>query len=155
MLVEEQIKRIISEEAQKLNLFLIDIKISSSTVINVFVDSIKGVTIKECALLSSVIKEKLNKYVDDYALEVSSPGLDKPLILPVQYEKNLGKNLDIVTKDGLKKTGRLKNVLKEGIEIESEEMQNNKSGKKKKCITKKIAFAFNEIKSAKVVVSFN
>ena len=155
MLAEEQIKRIINEETQKLNLFLIDIKISSSTVINVFVDSIKGVTIRECALLSSVINEKLNKYVNDYALEVSSPGLDKPLILPVQYEKNLGRTLDIVTKDGLKKTGKLKNVFKEGIEIESEEIEKNKPGKKKNYIIKKIAFAFNEIKSAKVVVSFN
>ena len=155
MKTEEYIKSIINEETGKLNLLLIDVKINSSTMINVYIDSMKGVTIEECALLSALIKERLNKYIDDYALEVSSPGLDKPLILPVQYEKNLGRSLDIVTKDGLKKTGKLTNVLENAIEIESEVMEKNKYGKKKKYIIKKHVFAFTEIKSAKVVVSFN
>jgi ribosome maturation factor RimP len=155
MIAEEHIKSIIDRETRKMNLFLVDMKISSSAVINVFVDSIRGVTIKECALLSAVIKEKLKKYIDNYALEVSSPGLDRPLLLTEQYEKNLGRRLDIVTKDGRKKTGRLINVLKKGIEIESEVLEKNKSGKGKKHVIKKFAVDFAEIKSAKVVVSFN
>ncbi len=155
MIAEEYIRSIIDEETRKMNLFLVDMKISSSAMINVFVDSMKGVTIKECALLSAVIKEKLKKHIDDYALEVSSPGLDKPLLLKEQYEKNLGRRLDIVTKDGQKEIGRLINVLKKGIEIESEVLEKNKSGKKKKYIIRKLVFDFAEIKSAKVVVSFN
>ncbi len=155
MIAREHIKKIIDEEARKMDLFIVDMKISPSAMINVFVDSMKGVTIEECSLLSSVIKDRLSIYIDDYALEVSSPGLDKPLVLPVQFEKNLGRSLDVVTKDGHKKTGRLVNVFKKGIEIETEVPDKNQSGRKKKYVIKKLAIDFNEIKAAKVVVSFN
>jgi ribosome maturation factor RimP len=152
---QEHIKKILHEEARKMDLFVVDIKISPSAVINVFVDSMKGVTIEECSLLSSAIKERLDIYIDDYALEVSSPGLDKPLVLPVQFEKNMGRRLDVVTRDGLKKTGRLVNISKKGIEIESEVPDKNQPGRKKKYVIKKLVIDFNEIKSAKVMVSFN
>jgi ribosome maturation factor RimP len=155
MIAQEHIKKIIDEQAQKMDLFIVDIKISPSAMINVFVDSMKGVTIEQCSLLSSAIKDRLDIHIDDYALEVSSPGLDKPLILPVQFEKNLGRSLDVVTKDGHVKTGRLVNVFKKGIEIETEVPDKNQSGRKKKYIIKKLVIDFNEIKSAKVVVSFN
>ena len=155
MIAREHIKKIIDEEARKMGLFVVDIKISPSAMINVFVDSMKGVTIEECSLLSSAIKDRLSTYIDDFALEVSSPGLDKPLLLPVQFEKNLGRSLDVVTRDGHKKTGRLVNVFKKGIEIETEVPDKNQPGRKKKYVIKKLAIDFNEIKSAKVVVSFN
>jgi ribosome maturation factor RimP len=155
MISEEYIKSIIEGELAKRNLFLVDLKISSSNKINVFVDSIKGVTIEECAKLSSVIKDELNKDIDDYVLEVSSPGLNNPLILPLQYEKNLGRYLDIITKDGYRKTGRLTKVFENGIQIKSELTLKNKQGRKRSQETKEYVFDFAEIKSAKVIVSFN
>jgi ribosome maturation factor RimP len=155
MISEEYIKNIIDGELAKRNLFLVDLKISSSNKINVFIDSMKGVTIEECAKLSSVIKDELNKDIDDYVLEVSSPGLNNPLILPLQYEKNLGRYLDIITKDGFRKTGRLTKVFENGIQIKSELTLKNKQGRKKSQETKEYVFDFTEIKSAKVIVSFN
>ncbi len=155
MINEENIKRIINDEIRNKNLFLVDLKISHSNKINVFIDSMKGVTIEECAKLSFMIKEKLNKDIDDYVLEVSSPGLNKPLILPLQYEKNLGRYLDIVTKDGTRKTGRLTKVFRNGIQIKSEVTATNKPGRKRGNVTKDYVFDFTDIKSAKVIVSFN
>jgi ribosome maturation factor RimP len=115
----------------------------------------KGVTIEECAELNTMIREKLNKNIDDYVLEVSSPGLNKSLILPLQYEKNLGRYLDIITKDGIKTKGRLMKVLRDGIKIKSEVTVKNKPGRKRVHVTKDLVFDFADIKSAKVIVSFN
>ena len=127
MINDNYIKSIIDDELRDRNMFLIDIKINSANKINVFIDSMKGVTIDECAKLSYIIKEKLNNQPDDYALEVSSPGLDKSLVLPVQYEKNLGRDLDIITKDGNKITGKLTSVTGNGIEIMTEVTKKKKS----------------------------
>ncbi len=153
MISDNYIKSIIDDELSSRNLFLVDIKINSANKINVFIDSKKGVTIEECAKLSCVIKEKLNNRLDDYALEVSSPGLDKSLVLPVQFEKNLGRDLDIITKEGNKLTGKLTGVFKNGIEIVTEVTK--KSNKKIEHVTKKYLFDFADIKSAKVIVLFN
>ena len=155
MINDNYIKSLINDEIRSKKLFLIDIKINSSNKINVFIDSMKGVTLEECATLSAIIKEKLNKYLDDYALEVSSPGLDKSLVLPVQYKKNLGRDLDIITKDGNKTTGRLTQVFRNGIEIKTEVTERKKPNKKKEHVTKKHVFDFADIKSAKVIVLFN
>ncbi len=155
MISEEHIRNIINEEIKNKSLFLIDLKISSSYKINVFIDSMKGVTIEECAELSRVIREKLNKNIDDYVLEVSSPGLNKSLVLPFQYEKNIGRYLDIITKDGIKTTGRLMKVFRNGIEIKSEVTVKNKPGRKRVRSTKDLVFDFADIKSARVIVSFN
>jgi ribosome maturation factor RimP len=155
MISEGYIKSIINNEIKNMNLFLVDLKISSSNKINVFIDSMKGVTIEECAKLSFMIKEKLNKHIDDYVLEVSSPGLNKSLILPLQYEKNLGRYLDIITKDGIRKTGRLTKVFRNGIQIKSEVTVKNKQGRKREHVAKDYVFDFTDIKSAKVIVSFN
>lgn len=155
MISEEQIKRIIDDDIKNKNLFLVDLKIGYPNKINVYIDSMKGVTIEECAKLSLMIKEKLNKHIDDYVLEVSSPGLNKPLILPMQYEKNLGRYLDIIIKDGTRKTGRLTKVFRNGIQIKSEVTTANKPGRKRENVTKDYVFDFTDIKSAKVIVSFN
>jgi len=155
MISEEHIKSIINNEIRNRNLFLVDLKMSSSNKINVFIDSMKGVTLEECAKLNFMIKEKLNKHIDDYVLKVSSPGLNKSLILPLQYEKNLGRYLDIITKDGKKTTGRLTKVTRNGIQIKSEVAVKDKPGRKRERVTKDYVFDFTDIKSAKVIVSFN
>ncbi|UCH15561.1 MAG: ribosome assembly cofactor RimP [Bacteroidales bacterium] len=155
MINDNYIKSIINDELSSRNLFLIDIKINSANKINVFIDSMKGVTIDECAKLSYIIKEKLNNRLDDYALEVSSPGLDKSLVLPVQYEKNLGRDLDIITKDGNRITGKLTSVTGNGIEIITEVTKKKKSNKRREHVTKKQLFDFADIRSAKVIVLFN
>ena len=79
--------------------------VTPANKINVYVDSMKGVSLQDCASLSRVIENNINSNNDDYELVVSSPGLDKPLKLHLQYEKNLGRVLDIITKDGNKTTG--------------------------------------------------
>lgn len=151
MISEEFIKSIILEEIKNSDLFLIDVMVSASKKINVFVDGMNGVTVKNCASLSMAIEKNIDQENDDYELEVSSPGLDKPLKLHIQYEKNLGRVLDIITKDGNKTTGELIKVSEDCIEIKAKK----KEKKKKELVLKNYVFDFSDIKSAKVVVQFN
>lgn len=69
-------------------------------VLRVFVDKPGGVTVEDCARLSERLSEKLD--IEDfiphrYTLEVSSPGLDRPLKRPEDYERFRGRRLRITT----------------------------------------------------------
>jgi ribosome maturation factor RimP len=118
----------------------------------VYVDSMKGITLEECKSVSRFLESRLDRNVEDFELEVSSPGLDRPLKLPVQYEKNAGRQLEVVKSDGIKIIGKLMQFLEGKLLLETEGVVKDSTGKKKK---EKILqeIGLEEIKSAKVVIS--
>lgn len=95
----------------------------SSKVIEVYVDSDKGITLDECSQISRALSEKLDEadlIPGRYRLDVSSPGLDRPLKLLRQYKKNIGRTMKVkYTGDGKKmvQEGRLESVSETSIVI--------------------------------------
>ncbi len=148
------IRSYLEEELAQSGKFLVDVTVSTGNKIVVYMDSLKGVTLDECIQVSRFLESKLDREVEDFELEVSSPGLDKPLKLPVQYEKNLGRMLDVLKAGGNKITGKLEAILPEGgIRLEAEKaVKDSKTGKKKKQ-SEILEIKFEEIKTAKVVIS--
>ena len=57
----------------------------------------------------------------DFSLEVSSPGITEPLKLQRQYTKNIGRDVEIVFKDGTTKEGTLLEVAEADIILEHKE----------------------------------
>jgi ribosome maturation factor RimP len=99
------------------------------------------------------LERKFDREVEDFELEVSSPGLDRPLKLPVQYEKNLGRQLDVVQFDGSKITGKLAGIHPAGIQLETQVIfKEARTGKRKKEL-KMLEINFEAIKTAKIVIS--
>ena len=148
------IRSYLEEEQAQSGRFVVDVTVSAGNRIVVYMDSLKGVTLDECIQVSRFLESKLDREVEDFELEVSSPGLDKPLKLPVQYEKNVGRMLEVLKTDGIKITGRLEALLPEGgIRLASEKaVKDGKTGKKKK-ESEMLEIKFEEIKTAKVVIS--
>ena len=73
--------------------------------IRLLVDQVGGVTIRACAQANHVISQALeaaNLIVGSYAVEVSSPGLDRPLVNRRDFERAIGEDLrvDIRIEDG-------------------------------------------------------
>ena len=135
--------------------FLIDLSISNSNQINVYIDSMDGLPISECIIYSKLIEDKFDQDVDDYELNVSSGGLDLSFTIDQQFEKNLNQDVEIVTKEGLKYEGVLLSYTKDNfsVEIETKELL---EGKKRKSLVKK-EFTFNrvnDIKTIKPLVNF-
>jgi ribosome maturation factor RimP len=85
---------------------------------------------------------------NNFSLEVSSPGIDKPLKLLRQYNKNKGRKVEVVLDDGSKIEGTLTGVSEENITLEE------KTGKGNKITTKTITISFNQIKHTTVLVTF-
>ena len=102
------------------SLFLVEIK-AHGKKIEVFIDGIENVTIDKCAETSKFLDEYLDgeEFISqEYLLEVSSPGMFSPIRVLPQYVKRIGKELEIVMKDGEKIEGVLKKVEEGELELE-------------------------------------
>jgi ribosome maturation factor RimP len=155
MIQESKVRELVLSRIEGSGLFLVDVSMGKSGDIRVLVDSMEGVKIEECVELSRWLTEELDREDDNYSLEVSSPGLGAPLVLKQQYEKNLGRDVEVVFTDGKKKKGTLTAVDDNGITMEvTEKMVAGGSQKKKKNMVVSKSFAFKDIKSTKVVVKF-
>jgi len=149
---KEEIINIV-EKAIEEPVFLVDLQIEKGQKINVFVDTMKGITIDQCKQINRDIEEKLDREKEDFELSVASPGLHMPLKLTKQYIKNIGQQVEVLVNDGRKETGKLLSVDEEkGVELEVDRQQ--KEGKKKKWIKETIFIEFEHINSTKIVVSF-
>jgi ribosome maturation factor RimP len=155
MITAEQVRDLVSGRIEGSELFLVDVIVKGGSNVRVLVDSMEGVKIEECAGLSRWLTAELDLIDDDHSLEVSSPGLDTPLMLRQQYEKNIGREVEVVFNDGKKKKGTLLAVNDEGIRMEvSEKSLTGGSQKKKKYVPVEKEYTFNEMKSTKVIISF-
>lgn len=134
--------------------FLVDITVSAMNKIRVTIDNFKGVSIQECVGVSRFIENQLDRESEDFELEVSSPGLDQPFKVLQQYQKYLGREVEIKLIDGQKTEGKLTAVNK--IEIELEQVSKEKiEGKKgKQTVVKKLNLPFEKIKETKIIIKF-
>jgi ribosome maturation factor RimP len=150
----------LSEEIRKLaesklapGQFIVDI-ISSSRQgpkkVLVTVDADQGINIDACAEISRQLSKALDDaglLQDNYLLEVSTPGVDQPLKLKRQYNKNIGRNLKLKLQDNVLE-GRLTEVHEHEIVLTQE------TGSAKARETHTVVVPFSEIDKAFVLISF-
>lgn len=154
MIETEKIRALVAEHIEGSDLFLVDLQISTSNKISVIIDSWTSVTIDDCVALSRKIEGSLDRDEEDFALEISSAGLDHPFAVLDQYKKNRGKNVEVITLDGIKTKGKLLSVNGDGVELEIEKKVKLEGKKKKEIVVEKTSFLLNNIKSTKVEISF-
>lgn len=88
-------------------LFLVDVVVSPDNNITVEVDSMDRVDIDECVKLTRDIEAVFDRDVEDYQLEVGSAGLTSPFKVKEQYLKNIGNQVEVLTRSGSKFKGTL------------------------------------------------
>lgn len=135
--------------------FIVDIKLDEKAGkprLVILIDSDQGVTIDTCARISRSIAEEIETsewIADAFVLEVSSPGLDFPLSSPRQYRKNIGRELKLSLSSGVETSGKLIDVLEEGVKLLV-----RKKEKGKKATEEEALIPFADIKKSIVQVSF-
>jgi ribosome maturation factor RimP len=144
----EKIEKSIREYISGTPLFLVAVKVSSSNRITVLADKKEGITIDECAGLHRHIEKGLDRNIEDFELQVSSPGLEMPFGVIEQYYKNEGRKVAVVDMEGQKYSGKLKNVTTGGFELETEIKV---KGKSKEIVD--VSFNFDQVKTTKVVLT--
>lgn len=88
---------------QELDLELVDVeyvKEAGQYILRVYVDKPEGITLDDCQEVSSQLSDLLDEkdpIPGSYTLEVSSPGIDRPLKKDVDFERFAGRNVDVAT----------------------------------------------------------
>ena len=149
----EIIKNIAEIEASLRNAFIVSIREELNDVIEILADTDSGIRLNEIIALSRAIAEKLPEGITErYSIEVSSPGVGKPLMLHRQYVNNIGRLAQISLKDGSIITGRILKVTDAEIEVEEKSKNQKKGTQIKKGTHRRIMFS--EIFETKIKVEF-
>lgn len=149
MVTKEHIRRVAESHIKGTGIFLVAVRLSSTGRITVLIDRPEGVIIDDCASLSKAISGEIGEEIGDYDLNVSSPGLDMPLLVHEQYLKNEGRMVEVVTEEGETLEGTLMNVTRGGFELSTE-----KKIRKGEAETVVRSFNYEDLKTVKVKISF-
>ncbi|MBQ0147681.1 MAG: ribosome assembly cofactor RimP [Flavobacteriaceae bacterium] len=150
----DKVKQIV-EEAIAANpaLFLVDWKISSDDKISILADGDEGLSVEEIVRISRYVEHNLDREECDFALEVSSPGVGIPLVMPRQYKKNIGRILE-VTLDDTVLEGEIVEADDEGVTLWWETREPKQLGKGKVTVEKEEKVNYTEIKKAIIKITF-
>ncbi|MEP2773181.1 MAG: ribosome assembly cofactor RimP [Fulvivirga sp.] len=154
MNLEDKIKEIANKHLADKSHFVVDVNISTRkgpSKVLVLLDGDEGVNIDDCADLSRAISAELEEndtMESAYTLEVSSPGVDYPLTLGRQFQKNIGRQVKVTKEDGKDIKGELKAYNDKSITLQKEK------GKGKKKEIEEIEIPLQDIKKTIVQISF-
>ena len=154
MIDKKIVREVVEKEIAETDLFIVDISVSTGNAISVMIDSMNGVPISTCIELSRAIEKHFDRDVEDFELQVASAGIGQPFQVIQQYRKNIGREVEVLTAEGIKLKGKLITVGDDKIEIEVEEKVKVEGKKKKQVVVNTHTFAFDQIKSTKDIITF-
>jgi ribosome maturation factor RimP len=118
----EKVYSLVDPLLEGTDIFIVGIKVKPVNNIKVYLDADSGFSIEKC----SSINRKLYHLIEDahmfpegdFSLEVSSPGVDEPLVQMRQYKKNIGRKVTVTDNEGVEKTGILKEATDDHVTLE-------------------------------------
>ncbi len=129
MEITDKVRGLIDDYLEENGIELVEItykREQNGMALRLLVDTPEGITINECEKLNNYLNAALDNadiINEHYLLEVSSPGLDRPILTDKDFERSIGKVLDITTYQAIdgRKTheGKLIGIDKDNIVIES------------------------------------
>ena len=153
MELNDKIKTWIAPYIEEHDLFLVDIKIQGGKKVEVYVDSDTGIAVGHCVSISRLLEEHLDGsglLSESYTLDVSSPGMTNPLLVPRQYKRRIGRVIDIVKKDGHTLEAIIEAVGEQSITLKSiTKLKKKKKGQEEVEVTPQIfELPYDQIKKA-------
>jgi ribosome maturation factor RimP len=152
MALKDQVSELISPALHQAGYFLEDVNIVSPgqhRIVTVIVDGESGLNLDQVTVASKLVSELLDaaSFMGEtpFTLEVTSPGIDRPLTLPRHFAKNVDRLLKVTKTDGVTITGRILSNTENGVTLSITEKKE----------VKEVTVALADIKRATVEIEFN
>ena len=145
----EKVEKLLIQVLEAMKLELVDIEYVQDGAywfLRVYLEKIDGeITLDECAKVSNSISEDVDKMIEDkFFLEVSSPGLERPLKKENDFVRFAGEKIKVILKHKLENsrnwTGKLEKIQESVVYLNTKE--------------KTLEIPFKEIKKANIVFEF-
>ena len=154
MIDRNVVSGIVNEWLEDKDYFLVDVSVSPDDKIVVEIDHAEGVWIDDCVELSRFIESKLDREEEDYELEVGSAGIGQPFKVLQQYLIHIGKEVEVLTKDGKKLEGVLKDANEENMTVTIRKKVKPEGAKRPVWVDEDVTYTYNDIKYTKYLISF-
>ena len=155
MISKDIIQTAVEEWLAKGDYYLVDVEMTADDRIIIEIDHADGVWIEDCADLSRFLQEKLGDELGDYELEVGSAGIGQPFKVIQQYRNHVGKDVEVLQKDGQKDQGVLKTVGDDETFVVTVKEKQHIEGKKRPVLVEvDKSFSIGNIKYCKYLLNF-
>ncbi len=135
--------------------FLVEVTVSRDNDIEVVIEKEEGIVDwEDCAAIDKVVHEAFDQDVEDYALTVSSAGLDRPFKVLKQYLKALGTLVEVKFKGGRKLLATLTEATEEHIGLKYTALEAVEGKKKKEKVEHNESYPLTEINSVTPYIEF-
>jgi ribosome maturation factor RimP len=154
MIEREKIIQLVEGRLTSSDNYLVDVIVKPGNFIVVEIDNDQAVGIDDCAELSRYLESHLNRDEDDFELEVGSSGITSSFKVTRQYIKNVGNEVEILLKSGIKLTGMLKSADEKGVTLSIGKKVKSEGTKRKITIEEEQWYTYDEIKYTKYLIRF-
>jgi ribosome maturation factor RimP len=152
MALKDQIAELITPALQEAGYYLEDINVVSPgnhRIVTVIVDGESALNLDQVTVASKLVSELVDEATfmgeTPFTLEVTSPGIDRPLTLPRHFAKNVTRLLKVTQNDGVVLTGRITSNTDSDVTLSVVEKKE----------IKEVVIALVDIKRAVVEIEFN
>ncbi len=148
------VSRIVGEWLEGKDYFLVDVTVTPENKIVVEIDHAEGVWIDDCVELSRYIESKLDREAENFELEVGSAGIGQPFKVLQQYVIHVGREVEVLTKEGKKLKGILKCADEKDFTVTVRKKVKPEGAKRPKWMDEDITLVYEEIKYTKYLICF-
>lgn len=154
MISKDIVNQLVEEYLAGSSNYLVDLTVTPDQRIIIEIDAEKGVSIDDCVKLNRQLVDKLSPEIEEYELEVSSAGITEPFKVLRQYQKNKGKEVEVLTREGKKLSGILGEASESGFLLKVEKKVKEEGAKRKTTVEEILTFNYTEIKTTKMIIRF-
>ena len=152
---KEQIIQAVTPAVEQRGCFLVEVSVSAENDIEIVIEKEEGVVDwEDCAAIDQVMHATFNQDEEDYALTVSSAGLDRPFKVLKQYLKAKGTQVDVKFKGGKRLIATLEDATEDSVTLNYTALEAVEGKKKKEKVEHTDTFSLTEINSVKPYIEF-
>jgi len=153
MIDKTELERVINEALEGTKMYMVTLKVSKDNIIDVALDSDEDITIDDCVAINDAVLAAFDRDTgEDYELTVGSYGITSPLLLPRQYRKNVGYEVEVLTADGRKLKGVLADADDEGFVLSMSVKKTLEGKKRPELVEEQERFNYSDIKQTKNII---
>lgn len=154
MITVDRVTKLVEEKLEGTDMFIVELSVKPGNKIEILVDRDSGLALEDCLSVSRHVEGNLDREIEDYSLDVSSPGVGRPLKLKRQYVKNVGRTVNVKRTDGTIVEGILVSSDEEKIVVHTRTKEEVEGKKGKKWVERDEEITFDTITETKIVISF-
>ena len=154
MIDKNIVRNLVEEWLEDKEYFLVDVMVDANNKVVVEIDHADGVWIEDCVELSRFIESRMDRDAEDYELEVGSAGIGQPFKVVQQYINHVGKEVEVLTKEGKKLVGVLKDANDSQFVVSVPTKVKEEGAKRPKLVDIDETFTYDNIKYTKYLISF-